>query len=253
MRTLFNSKWVLAILFCNALSFRVLAQENTPIAIPIPSAVIEPIPSSIKHIAVGLSTGTSLFGIDGAINLNRYFNARIGLNYGNYHYENENFYIPTPDLENIKFHFNAYVKMSNISLLGEFKPFKGGRIRIVAGAAYCFKNQIVMSGVPNKNYYFNDVEFDPDEIGTVGSTISFKSSVSPYMALAFGRAVPKKRLNFSAEIGTYYKGAPQIAIDATAALRENVRSGPILTRNFANLNAYHFLPALSLRLAYKIM
>jgi hypothetical protein len=253
MRTLFNSKWAAAILFCNALSFRMLAQETTPATNPIPSAVIEPIAPTIKHIAIGLSTGTSLVGIDGAINLNRFFNARIGLNYGNFHYEKENFYIPTPELENIKFHMNAHVKMSNLSLLGEFKLFKGGAIRIVAGAAYCFKNQIVMLGTPNKNYYFNDVEFDPDEIGTVGSTISFKSSVSPYMALAFGRAVPKKRLNFSAEIGTYYKGAPQIAVDATAALRENVRLGPVLTNNFADIKMYHFLPALSLRLAYKIM
>ena len=249
MRTSFNSKWTIAILLCNVLSFKVLAQETPP-----PAAITAPISSSFKKpIAVGLSTGSSLFGIDGAINLNRYFNARIGFNYGNYHYNNENFYIPTPELESIKFNLNADVKMSNLSLLGEFKPFKGGKIRVVAGAAIFFKNQIVMSGVANKNYYFNEVEFDPEEIGTVGSTISFKSKVSPYMALAFGQAVPKKRLNFSAEIGTYYKGAPQFDIDATAALRENVRTGPTLTRNFANLKAYHFLPALTFRLAYKIM
>ncbi len=248
MKTLFKSKWGIAILLCNALSFKVLAQDAAP-----PSAIIEPIPSSTKHIAIGLSTGTNLVGIDGAINLNRYFNARIGLNYGNYHYENENFFIPTPELENIKFHFNAYMKMSNLSLLGEYKPFKGGKIRIVAGAGIFFKNQIVTSGVANRNYYFNEVEFEPNEIGTVGSTITFKSKISPYVALAFGRAVPKKRLNFSTEIGTYYKGAPQIAVNATAALRENERTGPILTRNFADLKRYHFLPALTFRLAYKIM
>jgi hypothetical protein len=249
MKTTIFIKWkcLAGIFLYMVLTFRVAAQEAAPTT-PLP-------PTTTKPIAVGLSTGASgLFGLDGAISLNRYFNARLGFNYLNYHYSNPAFK-PTfiPELAKYQFDLDAHVRMSSINLLGEYKPFKGGAVRIVAGVGIFFQNNLSFSGTANKDYLFNEVIFEPDEIGTATTTWSYKSKISPYLGLAFGRAVPKKRWGFSAEIGSYYKGAPQIDIDATGALRENERNGPILTNNFAHLTRYRFMPSFSLRLAYKIL
>ena len=219
----------------------IFGQEST--------AVVEPTSKTIKKIAIGLNTGTKAFvGLDAAMNINRYFNARLSLNYANFRFVNDNYTPPVEELKDQQFHFEFDYLQSNIELLGEYMPF-GSAFRIVGGFGIFPKNKISMYGIANKSYLYNDVEIDPEEIGGGRGTWTYKSPVSPYLGLAFGRAIPKKKLGFSVELGTYYKGKPDIEIEANGSLRENYRNEPYLERN---LSQFKFIPSLSMRLAYKI-
>jgi hypothetical protein len=250
MKIKLNFKHIAKIVICVALSFPAFGQETPP-----NSVSTEPVVTAMpKQFAAGLSTGMSgLFGLDAAMNINRYFNARLAFQYLGYHYANPTFQ-PTfiESIKNQQFDLDARVRLSNLSVLGEYKPFQGGKFRIIAGLGYFFNNDIAIKGVANKDYLFNDVVFEPAEIGSMTTTWSYKSKISPYVGLAFGRAVPKKRFGFGVELGSYYKGAPQIDIKATGALRENERNGPILTNNFSTVTRYRFMPNIAMRLSYKI-
>lgn len=230
------------------------AQENsTP-----QTTLTEKVSNPYKKIAIGLSTGTKGYGLDGAMTINRFFNVRVGFNFSKSSYSNNSFQLPSflfsqdAELKNQKFQLDLDYLFSNIELLGEYKPF-GSAFRIVGGLAFFPKNKLTTKAIANETYYFNDVPLDPDEIGEVALTWGYKNKISPYFGLGFGRAVPKKRrFGVSFDIGTYYKGNPDIGIEATAALRENVRNEPILEANLSKINAVKFFPVASLRFAYRI-
>ncbi len=248
MTSSFGCKILFLLLFSSGIQRNSFAQENTTTITPSATTIVAPVQK--KNIAIGLNIGTKGFvGIDATMHLNRFFNARIALNYANYHYKNDAFKPPVSELEGRQFHLEADYLQSNIELLGEFMPFKGGGLRLVAGAGYFPKNKLYFHGIANKSYLLNDVELDPEEIGGGTAVWTFKSPISPYLGLAFGRAVPRKRLGFSMELGTYFKGSPTIDINATGSLRENDRNEPYINRNFSH---FKYLPTISMRLAYRI-
>jgi hypothetical protein len=245
-----NLKLYAILLFFGASSHLISAQ--------ISSSIVESAKSPYQKIAVGLNLGTKGFGIEGAMTLNRYFNVRLGFNHSRFQYFNNAFQLPSflfnddAELRDQKYQLDLDYRQSNIEVLGEYKPF-GAAFRLVAGFAFFPKNKIVSKAVANDTYFFNDVPLDPDEIGSVGLTWGYQSNISPYFGLGFGRAVPqKRRFGVSFDLGTYYKGKPTIGIEATAALRENVRNAPILEENLSKVSIVRFFPVASLRFAYRI-
>lgn len=240
-----------------ATSLKMKAQD-VPISPPPSTTINETIKSPYCKIAIGLNTGTKGNGIDVAMTLNRYFNVRLGFTRSKFLYSNDAFKLPAflfdgdSDLKNQKFQFDLEYLQSNFELLGEYKPF-GSAFRIVGGLAYFPKNIIKTSAIATETYYFNDVPLDPEEIGSVALTFGYKSNFAPYLGLGFGRAVPKRtRFGVSLDLGTYYKGSPEIGIAATAALRENVKNEPILEANLSKVRAVKFFPVASLRFAFRI-
>lgn len=244
---------------CLMMSFAiqfVVAQETPPS--PPQPPLTEKVKSPYQKFAIGLSSGLKGHGLDVAMTINRYFNVRLGFNYSQLHYFNDSYQLPSflfnedAELRNQKFQLDLDYLYSNLELLGEYKPF-GSAFRIVGGLAYFPKNKVRSEAIASETYYFNDVPLDPDEIGSVAFTWSHKSKISPYFGLGFGRAVPqKRRFGVSFDLGTYYKGNPDIGIEATAALRENVRNEPILEANLRKVNAVKFFPVATLRFAYRI-
>ena len=66
---------------------------------------------------------------------------------------------------------------------------------------------------------YGDITLSPETIGGLNVNIKSGATVSPYLAIGFGRQLPTEKLvGVGVEIGAYYMGSPQLEIDATGML-----------------------------------
>jgi hypothetical protein len=84
--------------------------------------------------------------------------------------------------------------------------------------------------------------------------IGFNSKVAPFVGLGFGRTFPKKRVNVSFELGTYYKTPYKVALNVKQGvfLKRNEENAAVLTRNFNEKWYGKFFPVLNMRVAVPI-
>jgi hypothetical protein len=208
-------------------------------------------------VSIGLIVGTkALAGIDVTLALSPKTNLKLGFNY--LKLAVRDFEINTGKILNGRAgdidQFNVFIgidvdiNQNNLELLMERSVFKD-KLRIVFGMGYFFKNTLSGKIQLRDNLRFNDIDFTPEEIGFAKGSISFKSPFSPFVGLAIGNAIPKKRVGFSVNVGTFYKGKPQLNIEATNLVRNNGENEKIIEDG---LSSYMWWPVLSFRLAYNL-
>lgn len=195
-------------------------------------------------MAVGISAGTQAFYAgDFAINLRPHFNARLS-----YHHLVYTIKETSVDLGDEELLFNAKIHQSNVAFLAEYAIAKQS-IRLVGGFAFYPDNTISGSGILGDSIQIEDVMASPDEVGFIKGTIQMGNKIAPYFGLAFGKAVPLKRIGIGLDLGTYYKGSPKVDLEATSILRNNVNNEQTLEDALAFAKWW---PVFSLRLAVKI-
>ncbi len=228
--------------------FQPFFAQKTPVS-PTAPPVVAPLPESaefVRSASIGLNFGTkALVGLDYGMRFTEKIGARLGFNYARFDLDRSNVEIVGTN----RYDVSLFQRMSNIEALGEWSPTKKGGFRAVVGFGVFFKNEVGGSGGISNNTQLNDVEVEPEDIGTGKLTVGWRSPVSGYAGLAFGRLVPKKRMNLSFEMGGWLKGSPRFDVEATQLLSDNERNEPILNENFRNQK---FFPNLSFRLAYKL-
>ena len=96
---------------------------------------------------------------------------------------------------------------------------------------------------------FEDITISPDEVGFIKGDVSFENMISPYVGIGFGRAVPQRRVGISLDIGAYYKGSPDVMLEATNLLRNNVNNEQTIEDAISFIQWW---PVVSLRLAVKL-
>lgn len=145
---------------------------------------------------------------------------------------------------------NLDVAHSSFSLLFDYSPGRNGFFRLVGGFGLFIDNKFAGSVKLAEPFTFNDIDFEPDELGYVYGSVHFNNSISPYAGIGLGRLHGnKRRVSLSVDIGTYYKGAPQIQVGGTNLLQNNEHNSEILTDN---LSVYRWYPVLNFRLNYSI-
>lgn len=200
-------------------------------------------PARIYPMAIGISAGTQAFiAADVAINLNAKFNARLAYHQLTYTFQENNIDFNGADLL-----LNANFKQSNVSLFGEYMLKES--LRLVVGLSFAPDNAFSINGILADSIQFQDVLASPEEIGLINGTIQMGNKVAPYFGLGLGRAIPQRRIGFSVDIGTYYKGSPKVDLVATNLLRNNVNNEKAIEDA---IGFAQWWPVFSLRLAVRI-
>jgi|GEM_PF-2204508 len=208
-------------------------------------------------VSIGLNVGTkALAGIDATLAISPKANLKLGYNYFKLAFRDID--INTGKLLNGRAagmeQFDVFISVdvdinqNNLELLMEQSIFME-KLRIVFGVGYFFKNTLSGKIQLRDNVPFNEIELTPEEVGFAKGSISFKSPFSPFLGIGIGNAIPKKRVGFSVNIGTFYKGKPQLNVEATNLVRNNGENEKIIEDG---LSSYRWWPVLSFRVAYNL-
>lgn len=199
--------------------------------------------------SLGLNFGSKgIIGIDLALEITPKINLRFGFNYLNVAVNGYDIYMEQFD---IYLTADASVKQTNLEVLAQYALFnkKLRHIKLEAGFGYFFLNQLNGRIQLRDTYPWQEIELTPEEIGYGEGEFSFKSPISPYLGITIGNIIPKKRLAASVQLGTFYKGKPQVKINATNLVRHNNENEEVIQNGLAS---YRWWPVVSLRLAYII-
>ena len=213
----------------------------------------------VKKMAIGLNLGPlNAPGLDFAYQFAAHWTARIGFGYMSYGVTGYQLSVTSTKTDGTKQTtaalLDAKANMNNLNLVGEFGVGKKQRFRLLAGLAFLPTKSIEIGGQLTTNFKFNDVTITPEDIGNGILRIGYASKVSPYLGMAFGRAIPRKRVNVSFDMGAYYMGDYRVNIFIKPGLisESNVNNAPILERNLNQKFQNKVLPNFNLRLAYKL-
>jgi hypothetical protein len=150
---------------------------------------------------------------------------------------------------------DASVRMSQVSAMVEYLPWLSGKIRLIGGLAW-FPKKEVSASATLQNVSLGVIQnLTPEEIGRVTVNLGFKSQVSPYLGVGFGKLIPDKRFNISGEVGTYYLGdykVNSVEVQEGIILKEAEQNAPILERNLNAKPKFKLYPNLSIRVGYRL-
>ncbi len=210
--------------------------------------------SSLPPISVGLSSGTHAFvGIDATANLLPRFNVRLGYNLMQFTLDDFRLQGSYFGFSDQVFLLDVNTNLSTLGLLADYALNPAENLRVMAGAMVSLNNRIEVDGRFQNSIFINDFELQPERIGAVGGTYRTKLPVFPYLGVALGRAIPKRRLGLSLEVGAYLRGKPEVTLRSSGLLADNEHNGPIISENLSNLSlplSWH--PNFSLRLSYRL-
>ncbi len=196
------------------------------------------------RIGIGISGSTRGIGVDLGIGLSQKFQLRLG---GTYFQFDQDFVL---DVEGQPFDMNADVDMRSLQLLADYYPFKGSSFKLTGGLAYHLNERYSVQGAYAGEEVFSmgEIVIEGEDVGTLGVDVTYEK-LAPYAALGFGRAVPKGRVNFSFEIGSYYNSSPNVEINGTNMFSEMNSQSEQLEQNMKD---YRFYPVMMFRLGFKI-
>lgn len=161
-------------------------------------------------------------------------------------------YLPI-EIKNYPFEFTGTKLSSNLSInLGaigayvDWHPF-GNAFKITGGIAYLLTN-ISGTSVVKDSVVQGEIKIDPNKVGNIKTEIK-TNPIAPYLAIGFGRSIPKHRLGFGVELGTYYIGAPKVSFVCSGLLEPSSANEATLNEN---LKGNQFLPQLVFNLTFKL-
>ncbi len=207
------------------------------------------------HASLGIQAGSNaLGGIDFAINVAKFLNIRLGYNYlalsqPSYKPNLSNFGLDFKEIQDVV-NIATKVNFSNANLIAEFLPTKKQRLRLALGVGYMLGSDNIEGKMTTSASVRKDgFEITPSDIGSLSITAATKSKILPYVGIGFGRTIPKKRVSFSVDMGTYYMNSLQFKVSGTEMLSDNAHNGEILTRNLA---PYKWYPVGNMRLGVRL-
>ena len=198
--------------------------------------------SSTSKLGLALNLGTSP-GITLAYGLSPQLAIRLGYSYFKY------------DLNTNAKTSNEEVKLggsANMSILGlsaEYFPFKKSSFKVFGGASYIDKGDLSVAVTPTGTYTFGSKTFTPDEIGNVSLTVDYGKSIAPFAGIGFGRTIPKSRIGFGFELGSYYMNTPKVSLTGKERLSSMSEQQSKVQQNMKD---WHYWPIVNLRVAFRL-
>lgn len=165
-----------------------------------------------KRHALAFSAGMPGVGMEYAYNINRHLNLRAGFMAFAFKDFNTDLEISGQPVS-----INADLNSAAYDLFLEYQPSSNTAFKLVAGIGYLNNIGVNSTVLLSEDIGFGDLIIDNEEIGEIGVDVSW-TGLAPYIGFGFGRAIPKKRVGFGLEFGSYYAGGPDVAINATGML-----------------------------------
>ncbi|MDI9871020.1 MULTISPECIES: hypothetical protein [Flectobacillus] len=227
-------KKLLLILLVASISFRGFSQLIKPVA---PKSNT----NSIKF-GIGLLGGTTP-GFDVSARFTPNISVRLMNTFLNYTMSNK----LTVSDEDIQ--LNGNLDMNALGLGVELYPSSKSSFKFILGLSYIQKGRVLVVASPTENYKIGETEFTPKEIGEFNFDLSYNGGVARFIGLGFGRAVPKKRVGFGFELGTYYLSEPKVSLTGTERLSSMSEQESKIQNNMKD---WRYWPMFNLRLAVRL-
>jgi hypothetical protein len=122
-------------------------------------------------------------------------------------------------------------------------PFRRGAFYATGGVGYTWRPDLTFVLVAENTLDFGGLTVKPENVGTIKAGLRWKN-VLGYAGFGFGRAVPRRRIGFGAELGLYYLGKPAVVLDYDGFL-ETTTIDEQIPNVERNLSGYRYLPVLS--------
>lgn len=177
-----------------------------------------------NHVGVGVHAATTGFGFEVSTPITNFVALRAGATFMpsfSFTTDVDGVYTATVNGENHDQHFNmdldAGLKRTQGSVIFNIYPFGSHNAFFVAAGAYFGgKNVISLSGYSEElknledNPYVEIGDYKlPVHHGYVDGNLRV-NNFRPYLGLGYGRAVPKKRVNFGVELGVQFMGHAKV-------------------------------------------
>lgn len=193
--------------------------------------------------AVALYLGLPGIGVGYARKLNEHIAIRAKATFFSFNVLREGV-----DLNGRQVDLDATFKYNTADLLFDFTPFKNSSFKLVAGLAYLTKSKADIVIKPASGMTYGDIKLSKDQIGDVKAGADW-AGLTPYMAMGFGRAVPKNNVGFGVEFGGYFMGKPTTTFEATGMLTPTAAEEEDEFKSW--MNKFTFMPSIMFHLNYK--
>ena len=157
-------------------------------------------------------------------------------------------------LYNFEYNTRSFIKIDPDLRLGivylgvDYLPFKKSSLYITTGIGYTYNVKTAIFANTTTGLDISGTFISAEDFGKVNFEMKWNKIV-PFIGIGIGRAVPKKRIGVSAEIGTYYIGSPKLSMEYTGIL-EITNIDEALPKIEKNMAGYAFLPYLMVKVRY---
>ena len=231
---------------------------NKPVFSQVDSSILDSTAYQ-KKFGLGLIGGTTGLGLDLFYKFSKHFAVRGGFNYFAFKLNNYKFSITSTATDGTKslqtVLTNVDYDMNHGFALFEYNIGSKGWFRFVTGVALYTTKSAMASAKLITTYKFNDIQISGDDLGSGGGELYLKNKLSPYIGIGLGKLAPRKRVNISADIGTYYSGdydIRNVVINPGLLLEGNKDNAPILARNLNADWRNKLYPVFNLRLGIRL-
>ena len=197
--------------------------------------------------AIGPKIGLEGFGVEGRANIADNLYGRLGVNYFGY----------TPKLKSSTLNYKVTLTMLTVPLMLDYHPIDGSGFRVSAGVAYN-GTKVTGKSTPAQNVTLYGNTYTPDQIGTVKSTLEFKSKIAPILSIGYDSSLlDDSPWSFNAEAGFMYAGKAKIKVSASGLLGQQTQTindvNKDVNKNLDSINKYlKFLPVVSIGIKFNI-
>ena len=196
-----------------------------------------------KKNAFAISVGSPGLGLEYARKISPKLNAKVVW----HTFKLEDFEKEDLEIKDDVVDLLATIESSIIDLGIEYLPFKNSSFKLTTGLGILSKVNANALITYTEDVKYGDITITKENIGEINADITW-SGVAPYLGFGFGRAIPKKKIGFGVEFGTYFTSSPDVELTATNLLsptsnqKENLKEA---------LDTFKFIPRIQIRLAYK--
>jgi hypothetical protein len=195
-----------------------------------------------KH-AIAINLGLPGFGLEYAYNINRELSIRGGFTAFTFKNFNTDLDVSGQDVN-----VNANLNSATYDVFLEYQPWTSSAFKLVGGFGYLNNVGINTLVLLNDDIGYGELIIDNEEIGDIDLSVSW-TALAPYIGFGWGRAIPKKKVGFGIEIGSYYAGGPDVEIIASGMLANTSEEAAELEENLAS---YSWVPRAMMRLVIKL-
>lgn len=192
--------------------------------------------------AISFSAGLPGYGIEYSRKLSNKLSARLRYNFFNL----EDYDAGTIEISGNNVIATVGVESNTIDVLLEFTPFKNSSFKLVGGLGVINNMNINLLVEYDESVTFGDVVITKEDYGNLNLGFAW-DGVAPYLGVGFGRAVPKGKLGFGIEMGSYFTSSPDISLTATKLLAPTANQEAQVAQTF---ETWKFIPLVQFRLAY---
>lgn len=196
-----------------------------------------------KESAFAISVGSPGSGLEYARNFSSKLSAKVAWNF----FSIEDFKQENINLSGSTVDVSADLKTSIIDLGIEYLPFKNSSFKLTGGLGIL--SNVRAGGVLTytEEVVVGTVVISKKDVGEIVADVTW-SGIAPYIGVGFGRAVPKEKIEFGIELGTYFASSPNVNLTASQLLAPTASQQEYLQES---LEGYKFIPRIQFKTAYK--